>query len=205
VSLFLSTVAVNSYTISIVFIVSFVLGPTAAGIYSIADRIRQYALGVFGPLSQALYPAICRTVLVGRSPDEAVAHRLVFWLMLASAAAISAGLFLFAEPICRLVGGPAFAPAVAVVKVIAFLPLVVTSTNILSTQTLLPNGMTRQFLSVTLVGAAVGITTVALASRTAGVEGAAWAVLATECVVLGFSAYLVKRHGLFKGLLFGHS
>jgi PST family polysaccharide transporter len=203
--LFVASTAVNTYTLSVVLIVSLLLGPAAAGIYSVADRVRQFALGLLGPITAALYPSICRAVLVGESSASARARSLLFRLMVATAALISAALFFAAPTIGRLVGGPGFEVAAVVIRVMSAIPVVVTLTNILSTQTMLPNGLRTEYLMVTLVGAVAGVLSVSLLTRMQGLIGAGWACLLTESFVMVVCAYVVAKRGLLRGIFFPNS
>lgn len=199
--LFIGNVAVNVYTVSVVLLVNLLLGAAAAGIYAVADRVRQVALGLFGPISQALYPSICRAVLVGETRREGDARIILFRVMVGVAAAISVGLFLAAEPIARLFGGPGFEGAADVILIMSPLPLFVTLSNILITQTMLPNGLTREYLYLTLSGAAFSVIAVVLLAPPLGVAGAATAVMLTEGLIVIASAYIVASRRLAAGIL----
>lgn len=69
--IFLSTVAVNIYTTTNVFVLGLFTDNTVTGIYSAADKIIRAVQGLLTPVAQSLYPHI--TALAARSPDLAFA------------------------------------------------------------------------------------------------------------------------------------
>ena len=200
-TVFFSTVAINGYTVSVVLIVSILLGPAAAGIYALADRVRQFALGLFGPISQALYPMICRTVAVGESEDQVRSRRTIFAAMFVCGIALSLGLFVGADLLAALMGGIAFGAAADVIRAMSLLPLIVTISNILGTQTMLPNGLIKDFLKVALSAAVLGIILAVAFTIAFGVVGTAVALSVTECYAAIACILALRCHGLLRGVL----
>ncbi len=119
-------------------IVAFVLGPSAAGAFALADRVRLATTGIIDPVTQAVYPFVCRLAGQGATHEEIWVKRIFFRSIVVLAAVISLGLFAFAPLIIWLVGGSAFEAAVPVVRILAFLPVVIALSNTLGRQTLLP-------------------------------------------------------------------
>lgn len=199
--LFGANAAVNSYTYSAVLIVSLVLGSAAGGIFAIADRVRQFAVGLLGPISQAVYPWICRLSVGSQSAAHSHARRLVFRTMLTIAAGASIVLLVAARPIANLMGGPGFEHAADVIRAMSPIPLVVTLVSILSTQTMLPHGLSRDYLLIATGGAVAGVTMLVIMSLAMGVLGAGIASLITELFVLALCIVALARRNLLRGIL----
>lgn len=64
---FISSFAGNIYAQGAVLITGFVLGKTAAGYYSIAQRISAAIVGLAQPITQALFPYLCRLYLENKT------------------------------------------------------------------------------------------------------------------------------------------
>ena len=128
--MFASTISINLYTTANVLIVGYILGPAAAGPFALADRLRQAIGGVLGPITNAIYPFICR--ISGRDPssEETRTKRLFFVIIVVSSGLISIGLLIFAPFVVHLVGGEAFRQATPVLRLMAPLPFVISLSSI---------------------------------------------------------------------------
>jgi O-antigen/teichoic acid export membrane protein len=186
-TLFVSNAAISFYTTANILVVSFVLGNAAAGIFGLADRIRQVAVGVFVPITQAIYPFVCRTV---DSDDAGVrlARRRLFQLTMAMGVAVGLAMLILAPYAVAFLGGSAFGEATLLVRLFAAVPVLVALSNLLGIQTMLPLGLDKQ-LTIIVVGAAVlGIGLQFLLTRTTALPGSAAAYVITEVFVCGAMA-----------------
>ena len=182
--------------------VAFVLGPAAAGAFALADRVRTVAASVIGPLNMAVYPFIYR-VVGGAESDEAEWTQRVFFLgVVALAALISIALFVFAPLIIWLLAGDAFHDAILVLRIIAFLPLIITLSNRLGYQALIPLGMDRQFMWIVISAALFGVAGIFILMNTLGLAGAAFAMLTVEIyVTIAFAIAVKKRKSILSFFL----
>lgn len=200
--LFVSKVSISLYTSSTTLFVAFVLGPAAAGAFALADRVRTVAASVIGPLNMAVYPFIYR-VVGGAESDEAEWTQRVFFLgVVALAALISIALFVFAPLIIWLLAGDAFHDAIFVLRIIAFLPLIITLSNRLGYQALIPLGMDRQFMWIVISAALFGVAGIFILMNTLGLAGAALAMLTVEIyVTIAFAIAVKKRKSILSFFL----
>jgi PST family polysaccharide transporter len=182
-ALFLSTVSINLYTSTGVIIVNSLLGPTAAGPFALADRLRNVVGNITVPIVTAIYPFVCRIALQPAAEDEAWAKRVFFQGTLGMSAAISLVLFGFAPTIIALAGGDAFADAIPILRILAGVPFLIALSNILGVQTMMPLGMDWHATSIFAATAAVGIIGMFVATKLFGLEGSAFSVLAVEIFV----------------------
>ena len=195
ITLFVTNAATTAYTTANVLIVSMLLGNSAAGIFGLADRIRQAAVNAFVPLTQAVYPFVCRTVGTD-DPSEKLATRRMFQIMWLTAALAGLLLFMAAPLAVELLGGPEFAGAVPLVRVFAVIPLLVVTSNILGVQIMLPLGMDRIVASIVAVLAAIGVLLQIVFIHKFGIFGAAAAYVIVEAAVCACFALalLWRRH-----------
>lgn len=199
---FVSTASYNIYAYTNALLVSALLGPSYAGMFSIADRIRGAAINVFGPVSQAIYPFLCR--LVGReaTADEERAKRLFMAVILLAAATLSAVLVLGAEPIVLLFGGERFRASIPVLRWMGLVPVVYSVSNI-TAMTLLTSGLEHQYSTVMVVTSILGIIVMGSSILLFGLVGSGIAILMTEafaavalvCVLSNSRSILKLRRG----------
>jgi O-antigen/teichoic acid export membrane protein len=192
-TVFLSNAAISFYTTANVLIVSAILGNDAAGIFGLADRIRVAVMGLLVPMSQAIYPFICRTV--GSSdPQERLAKRRMFQIMIWTSIGLGLVMFVAAPFAVSLLGGRHFNGATPLVRIFSLIPVLVTITNILGVQMMLPLKMDRSVATVVITCAVIGVVLQIAFTRAFGVHGSAWAYAIVEFLVCcGFGAALFLR------------
>jgi O-antigen/teichoic acid export membrane protein len=190
---FVSTAAVSLYTTTNSVLLGFLAGNVAVGYFGAADKIRNAAQALIGPLSNALYPRVNALF----AEDAAKAYALVrkaLYSMSAIMLAISAMLWACAPWIVRIAMGPQYAPAVAVLRWMAFVPLLVSLNNVLGLQMMLPLGMKKKFSEILLGSGVFNVALLVPLAIRLGAQGAAMSVLATEVLVTGCMAlYLIRK------------
>ena len=192
-SMFLFRSAVSLYTLGNAFILGLFAPPQVVGYYAGAEKISKAFLGLFTPISQALYPRISH--LVRHTPPEAARlARVGFWVLGLGGLALGLGVGLGAPLLVRVLLGEGYEPAVTVVRILAPLVPLIALSNVLGIQWMLPLGMDRPFNAI-IVGA--GFLNLALALFLAPRlqhVGMALAVVITELwVTLGMWLYLRRR------------
>lgn len=191
--LFLSNASTSLYTNTNTVLLGLLAGTTAVGYYAPAERVVQAAQSLLGPINQTAYPRVCR--LMPADPAMAFAFiRRTLAVMSLAAGGLSLLLFLGAPEIVHLLYGPRFLSTAAVLRCLAFLPLVVGLSNVLGIQTMLPLGMNRLFSSILIVAGPVNIILLLALAGSLGAIGAATAVLTTEVgVTLVMALKLYRR------------
>ena len=152
-NLFLSTVSINLYTTSNVFILGLFAPANIVGYYAAADKVRMAFQGIISPMSQSVFPFVNK--LLSESYDRFISfNRKLIKIALIVGAIISITLFLFAEPIVYIVLGKEYQSSIPVLKIIAWLPLVIFVSNVIGIQTMLPLNKQKSF-ALTLFSAAM--------------------------------------------------
>ncbi len=200
--MFAANMFISLYTTSNVLIVALVLGPEAAGSFALADKIRLATGGIIGPITQAVYPFVCRIAGREESAEEARTKRLFFRGVVGVAAAISLTLFVLAPVIIWAAGGNAFVDAVPVLKLLAFLPVIIGLSNTLGQQTMLPLHMDREYTVVVGSAAVLGVTALYSLSWMFDLVGAGMAMVAVEIYVTIAFAVVVQRRTSILSLFF---
>lgn len=193
--IFVSTAAISVYTTSNQVILGFLCGPLQVGYYAAADRVRSAAQGVAGVLSNAVYPRVAALM----HNDRPAALALVRKLMLLQGTATFLGgcvLWLAAPLIVSLLMGPAFGPSIGVLRWMAFVPFVVSLSNVFGIQLMLPLGMTTAFSRILMGSAAFNLAAFIPLALHWGATGAAVAMLMTETAVTAAMAWHLQRAGV---------
>lgn len=182
-SLFLFSAATTASATGSAFLLGLFVEPRLLGYYNGADRIARAFQGVLQPLSRALYPRFNRAAHHSLAEARAILPggvRLVggAGVVLCLAAALGAPLWV------RVLLGPEFLPSVPVLRVLAFLPLVVSLNLVLGILWLLPLGRDRAFNTVVIGGAVLNVLMIVVLVPRFGPLGMAGAVVLTEVVIL---------------------
>jgi O-antigen/teichoic acid export membrane protein len=202
--LFLSHLSTSLYTTSNILVVAWILGPSAAGAFALADRIRLATAGVIYPITQAVYPFACRVAAGNATDEDGRTKRLVFCSIVILAGLISVALFIGAPLITWVVGGKAYDAAVPVLRIMALLPVIIAFSNTFGRQTMLPLRMDREFTWVVASAALFGPLGLFLMTYDFGLHGAALATVGVELYVGLALAIIVRRRVSIFSLFFKH-
>jgi len=190
-TIFLSKGAVGLYTAGNAFILGLLTNNAVVGYYSAAEKLAKAVQGLLAPFSQAVYPRFSKMATESKVDALKWGRRMLF-LMSGIGLVLSIGLFTGAPIIVRVMLGSDYGPSVSVVRILAFLPLIIGASNALGVQIMLPFGRDKAFTSI-LVGA--GLINVVLAFLLIPFwqqNGMAAAVLTTEVfVTMAMLAYLM--------------
>lgn len=198
--LFASRAAVVAYTGAGVLMVAALAGPVQAALYGVADRLVAASGSLMRPLAGLIAPRIAGLLL----EDAGAAFRTARWVLGLSAAGfvvLAAGLTLGAPVLVRLLFGEGFAPAVEVLRLLAWvLPLVAIS-QVLGLQLMTPLRMDRRFALIVGVGCVATLGPAVLQAPTYGAAGMAWARIVGEAAVVLACLICLKAHwaSLFQG------
>lgn len=191
--LFLSTVWINLYTTSNVFILGLFASANVVGYYAAADKIRFAFQGVLSSMSQSLFPFVNK--LLTESYVKFISfNRKLFKIALIIGAIISVLLFLFAAPIVRIVFGNEYQSSILVLKIIAWLPLVIFLSNVLGIQTMLPLNKQRSFSLILFFAAMINLILSFILVPKYFEIGTSISVLVTEIFVTSSFYIFIKRN-----------
>ena len=181
-NLFLSTVWINLYTTSNVFILGLFAPANVVGYFAAADKIRLAFQGILSPMSQSVFPYVNK--LLSESYDRFINfNRKLFKIALIVGIIISITLFLLAEPLVNFVLGKNYIQSILVLRIIAWLPLVIFLSNVLGIQTMLPLNKHKSFAVILFFAAMINLTLSFILVPKYFEIGTAISVLTTETFV----------------------
>jgi PST family polysaccharide transporter len=181
--------SLSLYTVGNAFILGLFVSPQLVGYYAGAEKISRAFLGLFGPISQTLYPRLSHLVHHDRDRAARLA-RIGVITMAVGGAAIGIAVFLLAPLLVRLILGSTFVEAVPILRVLSLLvPLIGVNTAI-GMQWMLPLGLDRVFNSIVLLAGLINVVLASVLASTYAALGMAWAVVSAESFI-AISFYLV--------------
>lgn len=152
--IFTSTIAINLYTASNIVFLGLLTNNTIVGYFSGAQKIIQNINQLISPVTQAIYPYVSKTA--SNSKNEALNFLRKIVLILGGGNFIGSILiFIFAEWIVDVLLGAGYEQSVLLLRILAFLPFIISLSNIFGIQTMLVFGMKKQFNKVLLSAAIV--------------------------------------------------
>ncbi len=196
-TLFFSNVMITIYASSTTFFLGILSTSYAVGMFSAGTRLEGVALSfVTMALNQALFPIVANAFGQGKQAGLKMV-KTIFWPLLGGLGVVAVGLWVIAPWFVPFFFGDQFTDAVAVLRVVALLPLVIGLSNLLGMHTMLNLRMDRPFFVITALGSVVGLVLNIYLIKHYGHLGAAWAWVATEVyVLLAMAGYLaVKLRG----------
>ena len=175
--------AESLYGVGNAFLLGLFTTPEIVGYFAAAEKIAKAAFGLLNPIRDAIFPRLSRLASSGGKDAAARLARLGATAMIAGGAVLGAGLFVFAPWACDLLLGGNFEPAVKVLRILSFLPLLLSVTYSIGFQWLLPFGKDGLINRIILSAGLINLILSFLLARPYGHIGMAWAVLTSEAFV----------------------
>lgn len=153
---FFSTFTISIYTISTTLVLGFLTNNEVVGYFAAADKIVQAAKGLYQPISQAVFPLISKKLHEDKKEGLALIGKF-FWFVFSGMFVISAILFVFAGPLVIFLLGSHYEKSILILRVMAFLPLVIAMSNIYGIHIMLNLGYEKAFSGIILSGAVIAV------------------------------------------------
>ena len=155
-NLFLSTLWINLYTTSNIFILGLFARPDIVGYFAAADKIRMAFQGILSPVTQSVFPYVNK--LLSESYDKFVNfNKKLLRITSLTGLLISTFLFVFASTISDLILGHEYQRSILILKIIAWLPFIIIISNVLGIQTMIPLKKQKIFSTILFAAAVINI------------------------------------------------
>lgn len=152
--IFTSTLAINLYTASNIVFLGLLTNNTIVGYFSGAQKIIQNINQLISPVTQAIYPYVSK--IASNSKNDALKFLRKIVLILGGGNFIgSIFIFIFAEWIVDILLGAGYEQSILLLRILAFLPFIISLSNIFGIQTMLVFGMKKQFNKILLSAAVI--------------------------------------------------
>ena len=124
------------------------------GYFSGAQKIIQNINSLISPITQAIYPYISKITNNSKSDALKFLKKMV-WILGGGNFIVSILIFIFAEWIVDLLLGDGYEQSVLLLRILSFLPFIISLSNIFGIQTMLVFGMKKQFNKILLSAAVI--------------------------------------------------
>lgn len=194
--IFFSFVSVNVYTYASALILGLVDTKEAVAFFTASWRlvIIMHTI-VTIPLGMSLFPFIGESFGISREKGiEQVKKTAPFVALITSLMGIT--VWLLAPFIISIFYGEAFRPAIGVLRILCFVPMIMGISNLMGVQTLVNLKMDKPYTKIIAVGGVLGLAFNFWLSRYASYIGAAWAWLLTEISILLILWFFLYKKGI---------
>ena len=194
-SIFTSTVAINLYTASNVVFLGMLTNNMVVGYFSGAKKIIDNITQLISPITQAIYPYVSKKASASKI-DALRFLRKIVMLLGGGNFILSLFIFIFAEWIVELLLGNGYEQSVLLLRIMAFLPVIISLSNVFGVQTMLIFGMQKAFSKILIMAAVLNTCIVfPLIYLFEGV-GVSISITVTECFVTIAMWYVLKSNGI---------
>lgn len=194
-NLFLSSIWINLYTTSNIFILGLFAPNNVVGYFAAANKIRIAFQGILSSMSQSVFPYVNK--LLSESYQKFISfNKKLLKISVTVGVIISVFLFLFAEPIVNIVLGSEYSASIIVLRIIAWLPLIIFLSNVFGIQTLLPLNYHKNFAKILFFAALINLSILFLIVPFYMEVGTSISMLLTEIFVTVSFFIFVKRKNI---------
>ncbi len=178
-----SMVAINLYTTSTIVFLGLLTSDYIVGIYSAANRIIDAFRGGLSPIVDALYPFVNKAAKESKERAKAILRK-AFIILCTGTSVLCIGILITAQWLVYYILGPSYEDSVSVLQILAFLPLIVISSNIYGLFGMISFGHQKEFVTVLVHSAILDLCIVFPLIYYMKADGAALTMVLTEIYVL---------------------
>jgi O-antigen/teichoic acid export membrane protein len=193
--LFAPVIAISLYTSLDKIMLGILSGMEQAGYYEYAEKISKMPMSVVTALGTVLLPRMTSELSAGHR-DEA--RRLLeesMWAMEIAALGLMAGISAITPEFVPIFFGPGYDPCVTLIPIVALVIPIISASNVIGVQYLLPTFSDKAYTRSVFAGAIVNIALNLVLLVPLGALGAAIATVVAELTVLAYQCVVV-RHDL---------
>jgi PST family polysaccharide transporter len=187
--IFISTIGINLYKSSDIFLLGLLSNELLVGYYSIAKKIVDFANQFAVIISQTIYPRIAQ-IIRESLPKTILFLRKTVAIIIFYTISLGIVFFLFPELFVSLVSGKMFPESILSLKILAFVPFII-GLNVPAVQMLLGANLDKEFSGIVTIGATIMIVLNFILIPIFTYKGAAFAFIISEFfVTIGLYVYL---------------
>ncbi|MHB0896410.1 MAG: flippase [Spirochaetales bacterium] len=157
-------------------------GFVSVGFYTPAEKIVRTALSIIVAACTVLFPRTSNLIASGKHDVANALLSNTLHAVLLLAIPLFAGIFILAEPLIMLFGGPAFMPSVTTLQIMALIVVPVTIANVAGYQILMASGQEGKYLISVLTGTVTFVVTALIAMPRFKQNGAALSIVMAETI-----------------------
>ena len=203
--LFAPVVAISLYTSLDKIMLGAISGMEQAGYYEYSEKISKMPMAVITALGTVMLPRMTAALSEGKADQARNLLGESMWVMQAAAMAMAFGIGAVAPEFSTVFFGPGYEPCAHIMPVVAVVIPIISASNVIGVQYMLPTFSDRAYTLSVCVGAVVNVVLNLVLLKPFGAVGAAVATVCAEIAVLGYQCWAVKHElplwGYLKGAL----
>ena len=163
-----------------------------AGFFEYADKIARMPLAIVTALCTVMLPHMTAKLASGEKDNVISLLGESLWLVLAAAIGIAFGIAAVSPELVPVFIGPSFEPCVYVISAVAVALPLISASNVIGIQYMLPTCSDKAYTRSVWTGAIVNVLLCLVLLKPLGAMGAAIATIATEMAVLAYQCVMVR-------------
>lgn len=191
--LFLSTVAAVAFTRLDTVMLGLVAGNVEVGLYQSAIKANKALLPIITASAAAVIPRIAQLAAGGDAAELRRVTDRSFALTSLVAPPVATGIFAIAPVFVPLYFGPGFEGAVATMRILSTVVVLIAVSNFYGTQVLVATGHDREYMWAIVAGMAANVALNLGFIPRWGAVGASWASVVAECAIVAVTVACVHR------------
>ncbi len=193
-TIFLSMLSVTLYTNTNMFLLGLFAPMENVGYFAVAEKVIRAAMSLPTVVAQAIYPRV--SALFSASIEDAKSFlRRIAWLGTLALMLLGVLLVFMAEFICQVIAPRSLPTSAFLIRLMAFLPLILFWDNIYGTQILLNFNRKREFSIAVFTSGVVSIVIGLLTFSTLKEVGASLSFIASQVTLMLMMFLFVRRIG----------
>lgn len=181
-ALFLSNASLSLYSTGNSFLLGLFVTSVEVGYYSAAEKIIKAGIAFIGPLSQAIYPRFAKLAVDAKNLFFIYSKKIFFYMGLFGFA-LSLAIYILCPIAVKVLFGSNFEMTILLIRIMSPIPLMVSLSNVLGTQIMLPLGRDQDFTKILFLGGVLNISIVLIFAHVIGSSASALALLFTETFI----------------------
>ncbi|MBP3223112.1 MAG: oligosaccharide flippase family protein [Actinomycetaceae bacterium] len=191
--LFIPIIAISLYTTLDKIMLGALTDMTQSGYFEYSERISKIPLSVITALGTVMLPRMTSTFSEGKDREAKYLLSTSFWFMQAAAAAFAFGIASISPEFIPLFLGDNFSDAILTMTMLAFIVPLISATNVLGVQYLVPTKKDRFFRLSVIIGGLTNVCVNLILIPRYGAIGAAVGTLTAEISVFIAQAIFVRK------------
>jgi PST family polysaccharide transporter len=190
--IFVSTLAINLFTTTNIFLLGILVNDTAVGYYSAADKLRAAAQNILPTITRTVFPHINK--ILSESYEKFISFiKLLLKYQSLISLVISLVLYLFARKIVLFILGNEYPASIPVLKILSVLPLLSSFTTIFTVNILIPLNLKNDFMKTFLAAGIISLLTAIILVPIFKESGTAIAYVFAELTAAVISFWFVNH------------
>lgn len=190
--LFAPVVAISLYTTLDKIMLGQISGMAQAGYYEYSEKLSKMPMSLITALGTVMLPHMTAQLAEGKREEAISLLGKCLWLMEAAAMCMAFGIAAITPEFVPVFFGEGYEPCVYIMPIISVVIPVISASNVIGVQYMLPTCSDKDYTISVCAGAVVNVLLNLVLLAPFGAVGAAWATVAAELSVLVYQAWRVR-------------